>query len=182
MKSSSSPKQINLIGTSIRRSFDIEKIARKVAPFSYGVLIISLILTSLTIIAFIFLGSSSKKNITKISSLKEEIKKLSMNESLLATIDDRTNIISSLFKSNFLKSDIFDDLNIILVPGFNISDFSLASGNLKVSGACSDNQCLTNLNERLEDLKQGKKFSIITLPNVDRSANISYNLSLEIFR
>lgn len=172
-------KGINLISTEARKIAKEQKVKGKVKTASFAFVAFFIFVASLTIGFLVFLNQKYKSNDKKIIALENQIKALEKNESYLVTITDRIKHAKSVLDDRKTYSKTIEDLERIYVNELEITglDFG-AGGDMKIEGRCLNLICLTELNNKIEEIKAEKEYQEILYNTVSRSTSGSYNVNL----
>lgn len=164
-------KEINLIGYQTKKFFGFDRQAKLLKNLILALDVVLVLVMAGFFALYLKTNREMKVSREKIQALKSEIAKLRENESYLLTINNRILEIESFLKSRVSETELFSEAKTLFVPGLTVSSIELGGSKTSViSGVCPDLQCLSNLNERLEDLKQKKTFSVLTFENMSRKA------------
>jgi hypothetical protein len=172
-------KGINLISLEATKIAREQKVKSKVKSASLFFVIFFIVLAGLAFGLLIFFNQQYKNNEKKIAGLKEQVKSLEKNESYLVTIADRVKHVKTILDSRKTYAKTIEDLEKIYVAGLEVRglDFG-ARGEMKVEGMCLNIVCLTELNNKVEEIKAEKKYQEVLFESVSRSAAGSYNINL----
>lgn len=173
-------KEINFITSVPKQKTDLQTIIIKMYPFILWLVVLLVVSTGIVLALFFYAENILKKNDQKITSVSSDIKKQARNESYLLMISEKIKTIEKIYTTNQFKSTVISEIKSLFVPGFTLLNFEITPlSEYKIYGTCTDNQCLTNLNEKLESLNQGGKFSNITLPTTQKEKGI-YKVYVEL--
>lgn len=173
-------KEINFIVSVPKQKTDLQTTIVRMYPFILWLIILLVVSTGVVLSLFFYTENILKKNDQKIEFLSSDIKKQAKNESYLLMISEKIKTIEKIYSTNQFKSPSILEIKPLLVPGFTLLNFEITPlSEYKIYGSCADNQCLTNLNERLETLNQGGKFSSITLPTIQKEKGV-YKVYIEL--
>lgn len=172
-------KEINLI-SSQRKS--LIGFYRQAKLFKAVIIVFNL---ALVLVMGMFLSvyfNSTKKlkaNEAKIGVLKNEIGKLNKKETYLATVDNRLKKIDGILKTNISSSDFLTKIKELFVEGYSFSSLDMSSrGQSRLTGSCFDNQCLSALYLKAEEMKGKRPFSEFVFNNVNRKLNEPFAIGI----
>ncbi len=174
-------KEINLISSQKKSLFGFYRQAKL---FRTIIIIFNL---ALVLVMGVFLSvyfNSTKKlkaNEAKIGVLKNEIGKLNKKETYLATVDNRLKKIDGILKTNISASDFLTKIKDLFVEGYSFSSLEMSSQKqAKLTGSCFDNQCLSALYLKAEEMKEKRPFSEFVFSNVSRKSNEPFELGISL--
>jgi len=174
-------KGINLISQEGRERLRIAKIRLKLKKFSYFILGFFILFTVVVFGFFFLYQRELSTNERQISLLKSQIESFNKVESLLVTTTDRSEKINKILNERISYVEVLSACSSLMVPGFIPTAIEIKSaGELKISGTCEDLQSLTNLNERVEEIRLRRSYKEIVYPQVSRTAAGKYLLTLEL--
>jgi len=174
-------KEINLISSQKKSLFGFY---RQSKLFKTIIIIFNL---ALVLVMGIFLSvyfNSTKKfkaNEAKIGVLKNEIGKLNKKETYLATVDNRLKKIDGILKINISSSDFLTKIKELFVEGYSFSSLEMSSqGQSRLTGSCFDNQCLSALYLKAEEVKEKRPFSGFVFDSVNRKLNEPFAIGISL--
>ena len=174
-------KEINLIDFQKKKLFGFY---RNVRLFKTVVIFLNIVLVLVMGIFFVIYLDSTKKfksNELKITNLKTEIGKLNKKESYLATIDNRLKKIDGILKTRVSQTDFLAKIKQLFVEGYSFSSLEISGQKQsKITGSCLDNQCLSLLYSKAEELKEKKSFSEFIFNNVNRRLGNPFEIGISI--
>ncbi len=174
-------KGLNLINKEAQRTIGLLKLRRQAKVASMGIVGGFVVISLLVFLAFLAINGIYKNNEGKINSLKNEIKTYAKNESYLLILADRIKGINTLLEQRKFYSQAITDIESLSVPGFKLDGLNLNSkGDLKISGSCDSRESLTALNEAIEQISQGSKYSSVIYPSVALTKDSKYVITLEL--
>ncbi|RJR25453.1 hypothetical protein C4578_01460 [Candidatus Microgenomates bacterium] len=173
-------KGINLISLEARKIAKEQKVKGKVKSASFVFVGVFIVMACLVIGFVIILNQKFKNNGKKITALENQIKALEKNESYLVTIADRVRHVNSILESRKAYANSMQDLEKIYVEDLNITglDFG-AKGDMKIEGRCAGVACLTELNNKVEEIKAENKYKEIVFETVNRTVDGRYFINLD---
>ena len=174
-------KEINLINSQRNKLFGFYQKIKIIKTIVMGLDLLLLLVMGLV---FLFYSISAKKlaaNETKMGLIKEEINKLNENESYLIATNERIINIEAIAKASSPKADLFSLIKLFFVPGFSLTSLEVSSGkSSSIVGTCVDTQCLFNLNNKAEELKEKKFFSEFSIDNTSRKNTDPYEIKISL--
>lgn len=174
-------KEINLISSQKKSLFGFYRQARF---FRTAIIVFNLALVLLMGLFLSLYFDSTQKlkvNEAKIAVLKNEIGKLSKKETYLATVDNRLKKIGGILKANFSSSDFLTRIKELFVEGYSFSSLEVSSQKeSKLTGLCLDNQCLSALYLKAEEMKEKRPFSDFVFSNISRKLNEPFTIGISL--
>lgn len=173
-------KSINLMSSGSPEDQKFSNLTKKLTPMA-------IFLTGLAVLSaavFMLLLLRTKKifidNQQKITALKTSLSSLQKNEYYLLFIDDRTSKIDNLMNLRIINAQLFEDIRPLFVSGFGLLQFSISKGKIILSASCTNSDCLSGLNKKLEELKLNRNFLSVFLSSISKDETGNFLLTLEI--
>jgi len=174
-------KEINLIDSQKKKLFGFY---RQVKLFRTFVIFLNLVLVLVMGIFLLIYSGSTKKfknNEFKITALKTEIGRFNKEESYLATIDNRLSKIDGIFKTRTSQTDFLTKVKELFVEGYSFSSLEINNQKqAKITGSCLDNQCLSLLYSKVEELKEKKSFSGFVFGSISRNLKNPFEIGISL--
>lgn len=174
-------KEINLIDSQRNKLFGFYQ---KVRIVKTVIIVFDFLMLLAMGSIFLFYSISAKKmasNENKMKLIKEEINKLNEIETLLIATNERIFNIELIAKASSSKADLFSLIKLFFVPGFSLSSLDIPSAkSTTLTGTCFDTQCLFNLNNKAEELKEKNFFSEFSIDNTSRKNSGPYEIKISL--
>lgn len=174
-------KEINLIDSQKKKGFGFY---RHIKLFRTIIIFLNLALVLVMgIFLLIYLDSTKKfkANELKITALKTEIGKFNKEESYLITIDNRLKKIDGILKTRTSQTDFLTKIKELFVEGYSFSSLDIGDQKeSRITGSCLDNQCLSLLYSKAEELKAKKSFSEFIFNDISRNLNNPFDIGIAL--
>lgn len=172
---------INLISLEARKNAQLVKVKRQIKKAVYIFLGVFILLSVMLLGVFVYFDTVQKTNKTKVASLENQIKTLDKTESYLTIIADRVKVVNQFLKDRKSYLSLMTDLQSLLVAGFSLNELDVGTnGALAIMGKCDSWKCLTNFNDKIDQINEKKKYARISYPSVDRLADGSYTIKINM--
>lgn len=173
-------KEINLIAGEEKKFIELNLWGKRFGKMVTMTALVFILVSAAVMLFLFFFDRKFKENEKRVLGLKNTIRGFDKIESFLMVVSDRIVGVEKVKKASISNTSLINDFSSLFVPGFFLKSIEFDKGSVKFTSFCDNSQSLSNFYEKLESLKNNKKFSKVMISNVLRQEDGQYNISFEL--